>query len=225
MKTHYSRFVSMSLLIALLMAMIPVPVYAAHTISSVTPPVFTNDVDNTITITGAGFTSSSEVSLGSIPLLRLTQSDAEITALVPKDTPAGSYAVTVSIGADVASCASPCITINVPTATATSAPVPFGRPQLVVSASKIIGDVTTNSQFKMNITLGNAGTSTAYNVQAVFSSTDLAPLKNGGVAAIGTIDEGSGQGVSQNFLVTGQIYGQAIVMVDVTVTYYDEKGT
>ncbi len=225
MKNHFSRFAPLSVLIALLMAMISAPVYAAPVIDSVTPQQFANDADTTITITGTGFDASSEVSLGGNPLLRLTQSATQITALVPKGTSAGSYAVTVTMGADVATCASPCITILDPTPTQTPASLPFSRPQLVVSSSKTVGNVETNGQFKLNINLGNAGASTAYSVQVVFSSTDLAPLKNGGVAALGTIDAGGGQVVSQNFLVTGQIYGQPLVTVDVTATYYDAEGT
>jgi hypothetical protein len=96
---------------------------------------------------------------------------------------------------------------------------------LVISSSKTNGTVAANSEFKLNLNLGNAGTSAAYSVQAVFTSTDLAPLKNGGVAALGTINAGDGAGVSQTFLVTGQVAGAAIVMVDVTVTYYDDQGT
>ncbi len=116
---------------------------------------------------------------------------------------------------------------DVPTATptATDVPLPFVRPQLVVSSSKTSGTVASNSEFKLNLRLRNAGTSEAYSVQAVFTSADLAPLKNGGVVALGTIAAGDSSSVSQNFLVTGQLAGQLIVMVDVTVTYYDDQGT
>lgn len=225
MKTPVSRLIPVTLLIALISALIPVTVLAAPIINSVTPPQFTNDVDTTITITGSGFDATSEVSLGSMPLLRLTQSPTEITALVPAGTAAGSYAVTVTMGADSYTCASPCITINTPVATSTPVPVPFSRPQLVVSSSRTNGDVSTNSEFRLNLDLKNAGGSTAYSAQAVFSSTDLAPLNNGGVAALGTLAPGDEAGVSQRFIVTGQLSGQLIVMVDVTVTYYDDQGT
>ena len=225
MKNPFPRLIPMALLIAMVSALIPMTVYAAPVINSVTPPQFTNDADTIITISGSGFDATSEVSLGSIPLLRLTQSATEITARVPAGTAAGSYAVTVTMGADVATCASPCITISNPTATNTPGSVPFARPQLVVASSRTNGDVATNGEFRLNLTLENAGGSAAYSVQAVFSSTDLAPLQNGGVAALGNIAAGDDAGVSQRFVVTGQLAGQLIVMVDVTVTYYDDQGT
>ena len=225
MKTPFSRLIPIALLIALISALIPTTVFAAPDIVSVTPPQFTNAVDTTITITGTGFDATAEVSLGSIPLLRLTQSATEITALVPAGTPAAIYAVTVTMASGTDTCNLPCITINDPVATSTPAPVPFSRPQLVVSSSRTNGDVSTNSEFKLNLDLKNAGGSTAYSAQAVFTSTDLAPLNNGGVAALGTLAPGDEAGVSQRFIVTGQLSGQLIVMLDVTVTYYDDQGT
>jgi hypothetical protein len=222
MKKTLSRIVPVSLMIALVMALVPVAVYAAHTIQSVNPPQFTNDVDTTITIIGTGFEGSSDVFLGSIPLLRLTQNETEITALVPKNTPPGSYAVTVKIGSDVAICDSPCITIN---QTPPSEPLPFVRPQFTVRQTKINGDVSYNSEFKLTLVLDNAGTSAAYSVQAVFSSADLVPLKTGGVAVLNSVSAGEGDNISQQFLVTGTTFGKPVIPLDVTLTYYDEAGT
>jgi hypothetical protein len=82
-----------------------------------------------------------------------------------------------------------------------------------------------NSEFKLNVALENVGTSVAYSAQAVFSSSDLVPLKNGGVVVLGTVGAGENYNIPQSFLVTGQIYGQSLVTVDVTLTYYDDKGT
>jgi len=111
------------------------------------------------------------------------------------------------------------------TSTATTAPLPFVRPQMVVNATTTKGTVQTNGEFKLNINLENAGTATAYSTQAVLSSSDLVPLKNGGVSVLGTVGAGSNVGLAQNFLVSGQIYGQQIIVVDLTLTYYDDKGT
>jgi hypothetical protein len=102
---------------------------------------------------------------------------------------------------------------------------PFQRPQLVVSSTRTRGDVSTNSEFKLTLEVSNVSASRAYATQVVFSSTDLAPLGNGGVVVVGEVDAGSGRTVPQNFLVTGQLSGQRIVMLDVTITYYDEAGT
>ena len=107
----------------------------------------------------------------------------------------------------------------------TNTPLPFVRPQMVVNATTTKGTVQTNSEFKLNINLENAGTSTAYSVQAVLTSADLVPLKNGGVSVLGTLDAGDKAGLAQSFLVSGQIYGQKTIVVDLTLTYYDDKGT
>lgn len=111
------------------------------------------------------------------------------------------------------------------TSTPTDEPPPFVRPQLLVASSKTNGNVSVSSEFKLILNLENVGTATAYNIQVVFTSSDLAPLKTGGIVALGPLGPGQKDGVSQNFLVTGQIYGQAIVNIDAAVTYYDEQGT
>src|SRR6185503_3491573 len=142
MKLNVARLIPLSLILALIAALLPVaPAYAAHTITSVSPSQIANDVDTTITIIGTNFDSSSQVSLGSVALLRLTQSATEITALVPKGIPPGSYSVTVTIvtsaGTDAATCASPCVTVSAPPPPqATTTPPPFSRPQFVVRSSR-----------------------------------------------------------------------------------------
>ena len=108
--------------------------------------------------------------------------------------------------------------------TSTNTPLPFVRPQMVVKATATKGSVQTNAEFKLSIELQNAGTATAYSAQAVLSSADLVPLKNGGVSVLGTVDAGNNANLAQTFLVSGQIYGQKIVVVDLTLTYYDSTG-
>ncbi len=232
MKTKTFRLVSISTLIALMLSVIPAPAFAAS-ITSVTPAQIVNDVPTTITINGSGFTvGSAVVLLNGSALSTTVVNDAVMTATVPAGLGAGFYTVTVSNGVDPdASCVN-CLQILAPTpipppptATATTAPLPFVRPQLVVNSTTTKGSVQTNGEFKLNINLDNAGSSTAYSVQAVLSSSDLVPLKNGGVSALGAMNPGENVGLVQNFLVTGQIWGQQIVVVDLTLTYYDDQGT
>jgi len=231
MKLNFSRLIPFSLILALMMALIPVvPVYAAHTITSVTPAQIVNNVDTTITIAGTNFDATSEVALGSLPLLRLTQSPMEITALVPAGVTAGSYAVTVTMGVDVASCASPCVTVinpvptSTPVPTNTTVPLLFTRPQFVVHTTKAVGGIQTGKEFKLNVVVENAGQATAYNTQAVFTSSDLVPTKTGGVEVLGAVAYDDEVDISQTFYVTAQIYGQSIIVVDLTLNYYDDKG-
>ena len=105
------------------------------------------------------------------------------------------------------------------------APLPFVRPQFILESSKVNGTVSTNSQFKLTVKIGNAGTADAYSTQVVFASTDLVPLKTGGIAVVGSVPAGSSDNIDQQFLVTGATYGVSIIPLDVTVAYYDGAGT
>ena len=230
MNSKLSRLVPLALLFVMLTTIVVVqPVYAAHTISSVTPSQIVNDVDTTITIMGNNFDASAEVSLGGTALLRLTQSPTEITALVPAGVSVGSYAVTVTMTVggvpDVATCASPCVTVSNPVVTQTPAPQPFSRPQFVVVNSRAVHDVIKGQEFNLKVVLENLGQATAYGAQAVFSSVDLVPTKTGGVAAIGVVAFDDEVGINQTFIVTGDTYGKSVIVVDLNVTYYDDQGT
>ncbi|MBV6400756.1 MAG: hypothetical protein CNIPEHKO_01050 [Anaerolineales bacterium] len=228
MKSRTFRFISVSVLIALLFVSIPAPAYAAHSITSVVPNTIVNDVANTITVNGSGFIlGTSVVLINGSALPTTVVNDSVLTADVPAGTPAIVYIVSVSNGGgDLdATCATCTLTVLAPIPPPpTAEPLPFVRPQMVVNATTTKGSVQTNSEFKLHLNLDNAGSATAYSVQAVLSSTDLVPLKNGGVTVLGTVGSGSNVGFAQPFLVSGQIYGQKIVVVDLTLTYYDDKG-
>jgi len=217
MRNNFLRIVSLAVLAASLVAVIPRPVHAQQpTISGVTPPLIYNNIDNIITITGSNFDSTSQVSLGGNALLRLTQSATVITALVPSGFTAGSYDVAVTTSIGTISCPAPCVTVSNPVSTSTPVPVPFSRPH---------GDVKTGANVTLKVVIENAGLSTAYSTQAVFTSADLVSTKTGGVAAVGTVAYDDEVGVSQTFYVTSQITGMGVIVVDMTLTYYDETGT
>ncbi|MFN8460376.1 MAG: IPT/TIG domain-containing protein [Anaerolineales bacterium] len=229
MKFKLSQLITIFVLVALVASAIPAPVSAA-TIMSVTPSQVVNDVTTTITVNGTGFlVGSAVVLLNGSAITSTVVNDTVMTAVVPAGFGAGTYTVTVANGVDPDASCVDCLTVLAPTPipppTATTAPLPFVRPQMVVNATTTKGTVQTNSEFKININLENAGTSTAYSVQAVLTSADLVPLKNGGVSVLGTLDAGDKAGLAQSFLVSGQIYGQKTIVVDLTLTYYDDKGT
>lgn len=229
MKFKVSQLITIFVLVALVASAIPAPVSAA-TIMSVTPSQVVNDVTTTITVNGTGFlVGSAVVLLNGSAIASTVVNDTVMTAVVPAGFGAGTYTVTVANGVDPDASCVDCLTVLAPTPipppTATTAPLPFVRPQMVVNATTTKGTVQTNSEFKININLENAGTSTAYSVQAVLTSADLVPLKNGGVSVLGTLDAGDKAGLAQSFLVSGQIYGQKTIVVDLTLTYYDDKGT
>lgn len=228
MKKLFSRFVPLSLLISLLLALTPVPAYAAPAVTSITPNTIVNDVVNVITVAGAEFDNTAAVLMDGAALSTNFLNATTLTATVPVGIAAGDHQITVTMSGSAVSGAVTLTVLSptpVPPPTATTAPLPFVRPQFVVKSSKISGSVSTNDNFKLNFVIENAGTSTAYSVQAVFSGADVVPLKNGGVAAAGTVNAGDQVNIPQNFQVTGQIWGKTILPIDITVTYYDEKGT
>jgi hypothetical protein len=226
MKPSFPRFVPVALLVAMLAALIPVPVYAA-TVTSITPNTIVNDVDNGITVTGTDFDNSSIVYLDSMALATNFLGATTLSATVPAGVAEGTHQITVTTSGGAATGFANLKVLS-PTPvppTPTTAPPPFVRPQFILQSSKINGTVSTNNQFKLTVKIGNAGTADAYSVQAVFASTDLAPLKTGGIAAVGTVTAGSSHNVDQQFLVTGSTYGVAVIALDVTVNYYDAAGT
>ena len=227
MKNLFSRSAPISLLLALLMALIPVPAYAAPSVTSITPSTIVNDVVNVITVAGAEFDNTAAVLLDGSALGTNFLNAQTLTATIPAGTAAGDHQITVTMSNNTVTGA---VTLTVlaptpvPTITPTTAPLPFVRPQFTVKSSKTNGSVSTNSEFKLTLIIDNAGTSTAYSVQAAFVASDLVPLKNGGVVVVGTVDQGAQVNIPQSFLVTGSIYGKSIVPVDVTITYYDSAG-
>src|SRR5262245_33735822 len=135
MKTNLQKLISLSTLLALVLAFNPViSVYAAPVITTVVPNSVVNDVSTTITINGSGFSAGSVVVLldgSAIPTT--VQNDSVITATVPAGLSVGSHTVTISNGIDPdVSCN--CLTAVAPTpvpptSTPTSTPVsqPFSR--------------------------------------------------------------------------------------------------
>jgi hypothetical protein len=227
MRNKFFSIVSFAILAALIAAGIPRPVYAAEVLS-VTPGTISNNVATTITVAGTGFDNTAVVLLNGSALTTTFLNDQTLTATVPSGLSAGSYTVEVSMSGGLAT-GSASLTIANPTPvppTATiPAPAPFTRPQFVVRSSKISGDVKTGSNVTLKVVVENVGQATAYSTQAAFSSTDLVSTKTGGIAAIGTVAYDDEAGVNQTFYVSAQIVGQGIIVVDMTLTYYDEAGT
>ena len=227
MKTFFSRFIPLSLLIVIVAAPFAVPVSAQTvTVTSVTPSTIVNDVDNTIVVTGDGFDNTAVVQLDGTGLSTTFQDAQHLSATVPSGTSAGAHTISVSTATGSAT-----LTVVVPTLTPTAtftpvptATLPFVRPQFVVRSSKPSGNIKSGNEIKLNIVIENAGTSTAYSTQAVFASADLIPTKTGGVSAIGKVVADDEVGFAQSFYVSAQFSGKTILVVDLTVTYYDDTG-
>ncbi len=227
MKFQIKYFVSAFLALTLLAGW-ATPVYADPVISSVTPNLVFNDTATTITITGSGFVSGAVVSLKNYGDLTTSFDGTDtLRAVVRPGVPANTYTVVVT-NPDSTTIESPNgLTVADPSPLPTATSMPFIRPQMLISSYEINDSIVqSGDDFKLNIDFGNAGTASAFNVQAAFSSPDLIPTKTGGVIVLGAILlAGDHSDAVQTFYALDSVYGKTVVTIDVTLTYYDEKGT
>jgi len=225
MKSNLSRLMPFCLIFVMLMALFPSTVARAQVVVSVSPNPIVNDVATIITVTGTGFDPTAKILLDGVELPGTVFVDAlTLQVTVPAGVPAGSHIITIS---QVGATGSAVLTVNTPVPpapTATTAPLPFARPQFVVRTSRAVGKAQTGKEFDLKVVIENTGQATAYNTQAVFSSTDLVPTKTGGVASIGVVAYDDEVDVSQTFYVNADLTGKDIIVIDMTVTYYDDKG-
>jgi hypothetical protein len=211
-------FVQLIVIVLLaLTALLPASaVYAAPGITSIVPDVITNDTATTITITGTGIPADVVVFLEGYGVLDTTFiSGTLITAVVPAGISAGWYDITLvstsgSSGAET-------LKIN--------DPIPFGRPQIALANYRVSGDeIKYGTEFNLVVKLENAGQVQARNVQAAFTSSELTPLKTGGVAYVGNIAAHNRAEFDQRFTLNAPVYTSTIP-VTMAVTYYDTGGT
>lgn len=229
MKFQGKYFISLLLAFTLLAGWVT-PAHAA-TVVSVSPSSIINDVSRTITVTGTDFDNTAAILLDGSSVSTTFVDAQTLTATIPAGTATGTHVVTVTmLVGGVTTPLSPSLNLEVtalvvvpPTATPTS-PV-FGRPQIIVGSYRTNNFAQTGKQFNLKITFTNAGTFNASNTQAVFSSADLVPTDTGGVQALGSIAAGGSVETSQAFFTPNSISGKSVVVIDVTLTYYDEKGT
>ena len=204
-----------------------IPVYAAApTITSISPSLVFNNQDTEITIIGTDFLLDSVVSLKGYTSLTgvVVGSETMITADVLADTRAGVYTVVVTNSNGTFEFVNG-LTVADPLPPPTVTPVAFGRPQLAISSySANASLVQTGKEFKLNIGFDNKGTFNAVNVQAVFTSADVVPTNTGGLQVLGPLTAGGHVDTAQTFIAVNSIYGKTAVIIDVTLTYYDDKG-
>jgi len=200
---------------------------AALDITGISHTAVPGGVASTITIIGSGFESDVIVTLSGYPdpLVITSWSTTELSVIVPGNVPAGVYTITASSQLSPPTDSFSSLTVLAATPP-TATPASFGRPQLQVRSYRTnVGEIRYGQAFNLVVQLENAGQFKALNVQANFTSTDLAPVKSGGVSVIGGIDAGSSADASQQMSAVASLAGKDSVLVDVNVSYYDDKGT
>lgn len=224
MKRKLFRILPLLALSALTTALAPHSV-TAQTILSIQPSSVVFGVGATITVQGTDFVDGSTVVIlsGYGALATTFQNTTVLTAIVPPNVPSGTYDVIVSTGTGSDTLAGGFTVMPPPPPTHT--PPPFARPQFAVYTSKLTGNVRTGGDVTLKVHMENVGKSTAYNTQATFTSSDLLATKTGGIAVVGTVAYDQEVEVSQTFYVSAQISGRSVLVVDMTLTYYDSQGT
>jgi len=232
--TLTSKIFSLSAILFVLLSALGMPTPAmALDITGISPTTIPGGVATEITISGTGFESDVEVTLGGYanPLVITSWSTTSITVIVPADVPAGVYTITANSLLSPPSDYFESLTVtsaptNTPTPQPTATPGVFGRPQLAVKSYRTnVGEITYGTDFNLVTRLKNEGQFQAYNVQAVFTSSDLIPLENGGVKVVGDLSADGGVDVGQKMRVSAPLYGKTSVLVEMNVTYYDAAGT
>jgi hypothetical protein len=175
-----------------------------------------------ITVTGTDFTNAAIVRLTGTALTTTYISATTLTALVPPGFATGVYDVEVEVPGVGSASLPGGLTVLAPTAT----PPPFARPQIVIDTYNFtVSAVTYGQDFNLNVSLDNAGGSTAYGLHVTFTSVDLIMLKNGGVIAVDNLGVVGKANLSQSMRAAASLFGKTIVSVDMNLTYYDESGT
>jgi hypothetical protein len=238
MKWQIKALFGIVILMVLTAALFPIPAMAAPAILSVSPDLVVNNIKNEITIHGTGFEAGTLVTVGLTAVSTTVDAADTIRAIIPVGFPPDVYDVLVTnpdhttallpAGLKVVAppplpSQTPSPTLN-PTLTPTLAP--FTRPQIAIDSYSIsVDSVRYGQDFNLNMSLDNAGSSTAFGIQVIFTSSDLLMLKNGGVVVAGTLGVVGKANFSQTMTAAASLSGFTRVSVDMSVSYYDDKGT
>src|SRR5512139_2739186 len=98
MMKSISRLVSIPLLLAMLLAIIPVPVHAEPAVLSVTPNSIINDVENVVQVSGREFDGTAQVLFDGTPISTDRSSIPDLLyATIPAGVSVGSHQITVTM--------------------------------------------------------------------------------------------------------------------------------
>jgi len=234
MKRQFKVLFGIVILMVLAAALFPILAMAAPNILSVSPNLVVNDIQNEITIHGTGFEAGTLVTVGLTAVATTVDAADTLRAIIPLGFPPDIYTVlvtnpdqtTASLPAGLKVVAPTVLPSPTLTPTLTPTLAPFTRPQIVIdSYSLSVDSVRYGQDFNLNMSLDNAGGSTAYGIQVIFTSSDLLMLKNGGVVVAGTLGVVGKANFSQTMTAAASLSGVTRVSVDMGVSYYDDKGT
>jgi uncharacterized repeat protein (TIGR01451 family) len=197
--------------------------WAVPAITDIQPRSMSSVTGGNLAVSGSGFVTDSVVILDGFGALNTTRvSDSLLTAGVPAGLASGNYTVRV-VNADGTAVAPMQLAVTGPTPT--PAPTAFARPLLVViSYGASSRQINPGENLDFEMTLQNAGQSTATNVVATFVSGDFLPRVTGGVRAVGNIAPGQSTRFFQPLYATAGLSGKRVAVLEVQVSYTSDSG-
>ncbi len=115
------------------------------------------------------------------------------------------------------------LVVNEPTPT--PPPAVAGRPRLRIDTYSIsVKKVRYGEDFVLDVSLDNAGGSTAHGLQVTFTSTDLLILTDGGVITADDLGISGKDNFGVRLTAAAPLTNKIWVSTDMTVSYVDDKG-
>jgi hypothetical protein len=132
-----------------------------------------------------------------------------------------------AVGTEETSTATATAATIAPTAIPEQTEAPFSRPQIIVESysSSATNGIIYGQNFKLTVRLMNSGGSNAYGLQLTFTSPELLMLGNGGIMTSKELARKGKNNFEQSMTAANYFYAVSLTSVDLTVSYYDEKGT
>jgi len=206
----------------------PIPVRAIFSVATITPNLVVNDIPNTISIEGTDFLAGAQVKVGDTDVTTTFVSDTIVTAIIPPGFLSGIYSVEIVLPGPTSIVIPAGLTVVAPTPmpTPTGTQPPFARPQVVVSSysTNANSGIRYGQEFNLTVRLANSGGIRAYGIQVTYSSSELLMLRNGGVSAVGNLNNGSSVDISQTMTAANPFYGVSSTALEMNVNYYDVNG-
>ena len=206
----------------------PLPARADFAVTTITPNLVINDIPNTINISGTDFLDGAQVKVGVTEVTTTFVSATSLTAIIPPGFTPGIYNVEVILPGPTSIVIPAGLTVAAPTPmpTATATQPPFARPQVVIGSysTNASGGIRYGQEFNLTVRLTNSGGVRAYGIQVTFSSSELLMLRNGGVQAVGNLNNGSSVDLSQAMTAAKPFYGVSSTAMEMNVSYYDMNG-
>ena len=228
--TTKSRILLISLFLFILLFGIvqPIPVRALP-VATLSPDLVVNDVVNIITITCSDFTLTTGakvyVGVSETGVTSRVKDATTMDVIIPQGFTPGIHTVKV-VNPDASTIYIEAgLTVVAPTPVSTPTQSHFSRPQVVLAGYSInASGIRYGQEFGLTARLKNSGGKRAFGIQVSFTSSELLMLNNGGITAVGDLENGNAVDIAQTMTAANYFYGQSNTSVEMNLSYYDDAG-